>query len=290
MDQKIMKSVFGVTRSGEKAFLFQIPNNTNDYIEVSNYGCTIKSIHIHDRNGKLQNVLCGYDSLAEYEASQLGLGAVILENSSCTAHKIWDVQEVGDNYVFFSCVVPAEEWKGNSELTVGARIMWVNLNRIVIDLFLTPKTDAQVNATVNLPFCLTKKWEDAGYMVRTFSSKVLYNGQLMPVSQSPYQNLAFIPLTGESQLFLSSQEEMKPMAELAGSAAGMTISAYSSMTSLNCQVLPEINGVCLNQSLQDNIELKGGETFASRMIYGFDRLYTKEEVETPAMSPFSALI
>ena len=125
MERLVTNTAFGTTTSGEEAALFRIPNNTGDYIEISNYGWTICKICIHNAEGKIQNVLCGYETLPEYEAFNGFVGAVLC--SAKTAHKVWDIQEVGNNYVFFSCAVPEEETEVGCALTVGAKVMWVNL-------------------------------------------------------------------------------------------------------------------------------------------------------------------
>ena len=67
VEHKIVAARFG-TIAGTEVSLFRIPNSTNDYIEVSDYGCTIKGIHVHGKDGKLHNVLCGYETLEEYRA------------------------------------------------------------------------------------------------------------------------------------------------------------------------------------------------------------------------------
>ena len=144
VEQKIVTAHFG-TVDGAEVSIFRIPNNTNDYIEVSDYGCTIKGIHIHGRDGQMHNVLCGYDTLEEYQTGRLDLGAVtgtLNGHPLPTAHRHWNVEEVGENHLFLSCRLPAESTPAGIACAVGARVMWVNLNRIVIDLF----------ATLHLPY------------------------------------------------------------------------------------------------------------------------------------------
>jgi len=288
MEQLVTRTLFGTTASGEEVTLFRIPNNTNDYIEISNYGCTICKICVHNPAGKMQNILCGYETLAEYEASELSLGAVLC--NAKTAHKVWDIQEVGNNYVFFSCAVPAEETEVGCALAIGARIMWVNLNRIVIDLFVTPEDSADVNLAYNLPFRLKESGDLTGYLLRTFCREVLVNGQHTPVTNTPYADIVFWPQGTEPRTFLDMSEDSKPMAELANPEAGMTISAYSNLNSLTCDVQEGVKGIRLNQTMETPVHLEAGQTLTGRIIYGFDRFYTEEEVISPEPNPFSAFI
>jgi hypothetical protein len=292
MEQKIETAMFGTTNNQETVRLFHIPNNTNDYIEVSSYGCTIKNICVHNRKGALQNLLRGFDTLEEYEKSDAGIGAIM---EICTpagkilslTHKIWDVVDIGSNFVFLSCKATAEEC--GCGLALGARIMWVNLNRLVIDLYFTSEKDLSLHCACNLPFQLTEDHALEHYVVRTFCPQKLHpDGSREPVSGTAYGDLAFQPLGKKPEVFVYDDENMKPMAELANTEAGMTISAYGTMSSI--EVIPDaaLSCVRLNQTLMENVSLKAGESFTSRVIYGFDRLYTKEEMENPEPSPFSA--
>ena len=81
------------------------------------------------------------------------------------------------SYVFLACQVSAEESKAGSALAVGARVMWVNLNRIVIDIFITPEHDASVNFTCNFPFQLSEAAPAASYSLRTFCPEELLGGE-----------------------------------------------------------------------------------------------------------------
>ena len=141
VEQKIVAARFG-TIAGTEGSLVRLPNSTNDYIEVSDYGCTIKGIHVHGKDGKLHNVLCGYETLEEYQVGGLELGAVtgtLNGQPLPTAHRLWNVEEIGENHLFLSCRLSAEDTPAGIACALGARIMWVNLNRSVIDLFATPE-------------------------------------------------------------------------------------------------------------------------------------------------------
>lgn len=291
MEHKIESTIIGTTRDGKNVRLFRIPNNTNDYIEVSAYGCTIQGIYIHNK-GVLQNMLCGFNALEEYEQSQNGTGSVFARFFSGAAmsfltHKVWDVAELGDNYVFLFCKATAEECGLGCGLALGARIMWVNLNRLVIDLFMTPEKDISVRCACGLPFRLND--DLAGYSVRTFCPlRLETDGTPKPVSETPYGGLAFQQLGSNVESFIHDDPNIKPMAELANTAAGMTISAYGTMNSI--QIIPDLKQKCviLNQSMMENITLTGEASFSYQVIYGFDPLYTPEEIENPERSPFGA--
>lgn len=292
MEQKVISAHFGAV-GGSEVSLFRIPNSTNDYIELSNYGCTIKSIHVHGKNGQMQNVLCGYETLEDYQSGKLALGAVTGTLNGYplpTAHKVWNVEEVGDNYLFLSCKLSAEATPAGIACAIGARVMWVNLNRIVIDLFATPEKDAVVTLVSNLVLHLQEDPAFQGYTLRSFCPELLSDGQRLPVAQTEYAEMAFAPLAGSVQTFIANSEDMKPMAELAHTSAALTVSAYSNMTAIQVEPQPLLNGVLLQPLMLDGTALQAGQSFAGRIICGFDRLYSKEELENPAPSPFSAFV
>ncbi|MCF0069347.1 galactose mutarotase [Dyadobacter sp. CY261] len=59
------------------AYLFRLTNSSGAFVELTNYGATIVSIHVHDRNGRLGNVILGYDNLQGYMADTNYMGATI---------------------------------------------------------------------------------------------------------------------------------------------------------------------------------------------------------------------
>ena len=154
MNQTITQTVLETTENRERAVLYRIPNNTNDYIELTNYGCALKSICIHDRQGRLRNILLGGRQPEEdrYPTGGQGLIRDHLSPalSSCLSHKLWQTQEVGENYVFLSCQVSEGESGLPTALTFGTRIMWVNRNRLIIDLFASPERDACFAPAIHL--------------------------------------------------------------------------------------------------------------------------------------------
>lgn len=293
MQLKMEKSTFGRTKDGTQVQLFRIPNNTEDYVEVSTYGCAIKGIFIHNREGKMQNVFCGMETLKEYELSAKGNGSIVgavSKNSSSAAHshKVWDVAEVGENFVFLTCRESAEESGCGCEVTIGVQIMWVNLNRLIVDVYVTPKKDTEISLECRCFFKL-QETEGDSYALRTFAPELIEDdGSLKKAENTPFGNLSFQPLPREVT-FISHDLQIKPMAELANTQSHITISAYSSMFSLLARKAEELGGVEIQQGMQHAVFLKSGETLTGRVIYGFDKLYSKDEVENPEPTPFSAL-
>lgn len=150
--------------------------------------------------------------------------------------------------------------------------------------------DACLALTSNLVLRLQDPPELTGYTLRTFCPEVLLDGQRRPVSQSDYAEMTFVPLAAHPQTFVSDRDEIKPMAELVHTAAAFTVSAYSTMSAIRVSPQPGLGGVQVLPFLLDGLSLAAGQSFAGRIICGFDRLYTKEELEESALSPFAAFI
>ena len=68
---------YGTTKNGEEIAQFVLRNDSGMEIRVIEYGGIITHLFVPDKNGNLDDVVLGHDSLAEYEASGAFLGALI---------------------------------------------------------------------------------------------------------------------------------------------------------------------------------------------------------------------
>lgn len=69
---KIVKTPFGVTKTGEVAELFTLTNKKGSTVELSNFGATIVSMKVSDKNGKKVDVLQGYKDVKNYDGTPNG--------------------------------------------------------------------------------------------------------------------------------------------------------------------------------------------------------------------------
>ncbi len=63
---KISKSVFGRLTGGEAVYLYALQNDNGIEVKIINYGAIITSITTPDKNGNLENIVCGFDKLDDY--------------------------------------------------------------------------------------------------------------------------------------------------------------------------------------------------------------------------------
>ncbi len=70
-------AAFGKTPDGREVFLYTLQNAAGMEVTITNYGGIIVTMRVPDRNGKFDDVVLGYDSLAHYLKSTPYFGALI---------------------------------------------------------------------------------------------------------------------------------------------------------------------------------------------------------------------
>lgn len=73
----ITKTPFGVTRSGEPVTAWTLDNGRGMSVRILDYGATVQSLVVPDRNGNPVDVALGYDDLAGYESGSSWFGGTI---------------------------------------------------------------------------------------------------------------------------------------------------------------------------------------------------------------------
>ncbi|MBO5248868.1 MAG: galactose mutarotase [Clostridia bacterium] len=68
---------FGRTADGRTVTVYRITNKNGAYVDVLDYGCTLQSICVPNRDGTLTDVCLGYDTVTEYEENDGYLGAFV---------------------------------------------------------------------------------------------------------------------------------------------------------------------------------------------------------------------
>nr|WP_322785257.1 aldose epimerase family protein [Pseudothermotoga thermarum] len=63
----IQKNLFGLSSKGKSVYQYTLSSESGLVCKILNYGGTIKELWIPDKNGKLIDVVLGFDTLEEYE-------------------------------------------------------------------------------------------------------------------------------------------------------------------------------------------------------------------------------
>ena len=71
------KSSFGKTPDGEAVDLYTLTNKNGAEVEITNYGGSVVSLRVPDRDGKLGDVVLGFDSVDGYVNNTSYIGALI---------------------------------------------------------------------------------------------------------------------------------------------------------------------------------------------------------------------
>ena len=91
----LLKSNFEITFDGKKTDLYVLKNKAGMEVCISNFGARIVSVVVPDKNGKLLDVVLGYDSVAAYIRTHSELGASMgrYANRICDARFTLDGKE-----------------------------------------------------------------------------------------------------------------------------------------------------------------------------------------------------
>ena len=68
---------FGNLTSGEEITLYHLENKSGAYAEVMDYGAILVKLCVPDKDGKLTDVVLGYDDVQQYEVNGCFFGAII---------------------------------------------------------------------------------------------------------------------------------------------------------------------------------------------------------------------
>ena len=83
----ISKTFFGKTNQGEKTYLYTITNEIGMAVQVTNYGASLCSVSVPDKNNVNRDVVLGYDDVSGYD-NRTGafLGATVGRNANRIAN------------------------------------------------------------------------------------------------------------------------------------------------------------------------------------------------------------
>jgi aldose 1-epimerase len=104
---KMQKQSFGKTEDGQQADLYILTNKNGMEAAITNYGGTVVSLKVPDRNGKIEDVVLGYDKLDDYAAGKAYIGATVGRYANRIAHATFTLDGItytlakndGDNHL-----------------------------------------------------------------------------------------------------------------------------------------------------------------------------------------------
>lgn len=83
---KMQKQAFGKIQDGQSVDLYVLTNKQGMTAAITNFGATLVSLKVPDRDGKFGDVVLGYDNPADYEAGKAYFGGTIGRYGNRIAH------------------------------------------------------------------------------------------------------------------------------------------------------------------------------------------------------------
>lgn len=220
----IIQKIIGITHEGIPVHCFQMENQNGASVTVMDYGCTITSILVPDRDGNLTDVCLGYRTVTEYERNNGYLGAVVgrhanriekgvfalngleyhlavndgpnhLHGGICGFDKrVWDAAIEGDSVCFHRMSPDGEEgYPGN--LDVRVTYTFTDDNRLLLQYRAETDADTVVNLTNHCYFNLSGEGKGTvrNHILRIPASfftendgNCLPTGKILPVEGTPF--------------------------------------------------------------------------------------------------------
>lgn len=166
------KTSFGITKSGCAASTYEIGNGRGVRLIATDFGATVVSIFVKDKNGTERDVILGYDDLAGYERAECYFGATVGRNANRIANakvtidgveyelekndnenslhsgsngvsvKMWDVEEYTDTKITFGYTSKDMEqgFPGNCQMHVTYEVTEQNEFKITYHIVSDKKT------------------------------------------------------------------------------------------------------------------------------------------------------
>ena len=169
---------FGHTKSGQDAFLYVFSNKNGMVMAVSDFGATLQSLWVPDKNGDLRDVVLGYDDPASYEGNSLPFfGATIGRNANRIRNgefilngktykitkndrdhslhsgrdfysfRMWEVQEETEHSITFSLYSPDGDQGFPGAVDIRVRYTLTEENEVKIEYRALPLADTVLNLT-----------------------------------------------------------------------------------------------------------------------------------------------
>ena len=73
----VKKELFGTLQNGENIYSYTLTNNNEMSVTIIDYGATVVKLKVPDKNGKIEDVILGYDSLSGYVNGQSYFGGIV---------------------------------------------------------------------------------------------------------------------------------------------------------------------------------------------------------------------
>jgi aldose 1-epimerase len=77
VEHSMKSTVFGKLPDGREVHQYTLTNKSGMFVQIIDFGATVTSLRVPDRNGKIEDVVLGYDSLQGYVEGTAYFGAIV---------------------------------------------------------------------------------------------------------------------------------------------------------------------------------------------------------------------
>src|SRR5574338_455418 len=187
---------FGMTPEGASVALFTLTNARGVELRAMTYGGIIVSLKVPDRDGKLGDVVLGYDSLAGYLRSSPYFGAIVGRYANRIAKGVSDGEPFSDargTGVVFRHTSPDGDEGYPGTVTVQVTYTLTDSNDVMIDYEATTDKPTPINLSQHSYFNLAGSGSILGHelMIAADSftpidSTFIPTGAIAPVAGTPF--------------------------------------------------------------------------------------------------------
>ena len=218
----ITKRPFGTLSDGTPAAIYRLTGGNGAYVDILDYGATIVSIVVPDKNGSLTDVVLGYDDASGYEKGTLFLGATVgrhanrigggcftlngttyqlecndgpnhLHGGSQGYHQRLFAAEIADDTLKMSLISPDGDQGYPGEFQLTVEFSFSQDNRLTIHYLGTTTKDTVVNLTNHSYFDLSGGENAMGQILKIDAeaytendANTLPTGVIAPVAGTPF--------------------------------------------------------------------------------------------------------
>jgi aldose 1-epimerase len=177
--------IFGKLSDGREVHQYTLTNRAGAVVQIIDYGATVTSLRVPDRNGKFEDVVLGYDSVQGYVEGTSYLGAIVgrygnrigkarfqldgkeypltvndgenqLHGGKVGFHKVlWEPQILNDTALMLKYVSKDGEEGFPGTVTLKVTYVWTDKNELRIDYEGTTDKPTVLNPTHHSYFNLT---------------------------------------------------------------------------------------------------------------------------------------
>ena len=181
----VEKSVFGNFDEKTKIYLYKITNKSGAYVTLQTLGAGIQSICVPNKEGKIEDVVLGFDKVEDYLNPDCGYQGFIvgrwanrirdgkfnfegkeyhttINQKTWTLHgggtfsfTPWEVEETGEDYVIFKRFSPDGEDGFPGNFTMRVKYTFTEDNTLRIEYFILSDKNTVANPTNHVYFNLS---------------------------------------------------------------------------------------------------------------------------------------